>query len=89
MLEKILLSQSECVILGDFNLPNIDWTLQKPTPTPSNKQRQLLSENNITQHVHEITWQKAYLGKRRMNNEDTITEYIVARREAKIIIKQE
>ena len=27
MLEEILLSQHECVIMGDFNLPNIDWTL--------------------------------------------------------------
>ena len=37
MLEEMLLSQHECVIMGDFNLPNIDWTLQKPTPTPDNK----------------------------------------------------
>ena len=29
MVEKILLSQHECVIMGDFNLPNIDWTLQR------------------------------------------------------------
>ena len=34
MLEEILLSQHECVIMGDFNLPNIDWTLPKQTPTP-------------------------------------------------------
>ena len=37
MLEEILLSQHECVIMGDFNLPNIDWTLQRPTPAPGNK----------------------------------------------------
>ena len=32
MLEEILLSQYQCVIMGDFNLPNIDYTLQRPTP---------------------------------------------------------
>ena len=37
MLEKILLSQHECVIMGDSNLPNINWTLQRPTPAPGNK----------------------------------------------------
>ena len=31
MLEEILLSQHECVIMGDFNLSNIDWTLKRPT----------------------------------------------------------
>ena len=37
ILEEILLSQHEWVIMGDFNLPNIDWTLQRPTPAHSNK----------------------------------------------------
>ena len=55
ILEEILLSQHECVIMGDFNLPNIDWTLQRPTPAPGNKLMQLLADNNLTQHVHETT----------------------------------
>ena len=55
MLEEILLSQHECVIMGDFNLPNIDWTLERPTPAPGNKLMQLLADNNLTQHVHETT----------------------------------
>ena len=42
MLEEILLSQHECVIMGDFNFPNIDWTLQRPTPSQGNKLMQLL-----------------------------------------------
>ena len=53
MLEEILLSQHECVIMGDFNLPNIDWPLKRPTPVPGNKLMQLLADNNLTQHVHE------------------------------------
>ena len=55
MMEEILLSQHECVIMGDFNLPNIDWTLQRQTPSPGNKLMQLLADNNLTQHVHETT----------------------------------
>ena len=42
----------------DFNLPNIDWT---PTPAPGNKLMQLLADNNLTQHVHETTWQNNVL----------------------------
>ena len=34
--------------MGDFNLLNIDWTLQRPTPTPGNKLMQLLQI--ITSH---------------------------------------
>ena len=47
MLKEILLSQDECVIMGDFNLPNIDWTLERPTPAPGNKLMQLLADNNL------------------------------------------
>ena len=61
MLEEILLSQHECVIMGDFNLPNIDWTLQRRTPAPGNKQMQLVADNNLTQHVHETTGQNNML----------------------------
>ena len=60
-LEKILLSQHECVIMGDFNFSKIDWTLQRPTPAPGNKLMQLLADNNLTQHVHETTWQSNIL----------------------------
>ena len=61
MLEEVLLSQHECVIMGDFNLPNIDWTLQRPTPSPGNKLMQLLADNNLTQHVHETIRQNNVL----------------------------
>ena len=61
MLEKFLLSQHEFVIMGDFNLPNIDWTLERPTPAPGNKLMQLLADNNLTQHVHETTRQNNIL----------------------------
>ena len=61
LLEEILLSQHECVIMGDFNLPNIDWTLQGPTPAPGNKLMQLLADINLTQHVHETTRQNNIL----------------------------
>ena len=43
--------------MSDYNLPNIDRTLQRPTPAPSNKLMQLLADNNLTQHVHETTRQ--------------------------------
>ena len=61
MLEEILLSQHECVIMRDYNLPNIDWTLQRPTPAPGYKLMQLLTDNNLTQHVHETTRQNNIL----------------------------
>ena len=37
MLEEILLLQHECFIMGDFNLLNKYWTLQRPTPAQGNK----------------------------------------------------
>ena len=60
MLEEILLSQHECVIMGVFNLPNIDWTMERPTPAPSKKLMQLLADYNPT-HVHETTRQNNIL----------------------------
>ena len=54
-LEKDLLTQHKCIIMGDFNLPNIDWTLGRPTPAPGNKLLLLVADNNLTQHVHEPT----------------------------------
>ena len=49
--------------MGDFNLPNIDWPLQRPiiTPAPGNKLMQLLADNNLTQHVHETPRQNNIL----------------------------
>ena len=47
--------------MGDFNLPNIDSTLQRPTPAPNNKLMQLLADNNLAQHVHETTRQNNIL----------------------------
>ena len=47
--------------MGDFNLSNIDWTLEGPTPAPGNKLTQLLANNNLTQHVHETTRQNNIL----------------------------
>ena len=61
MLEEILLSHHECVIMGDFNHPNIDWTLERPTSAPGNKLIQLLADNNLRQHVHETTRQNNIL----------------------------
>ena len=57
MLEEILLSQHECVIMAHFNIPNIDWALQRPTPAPGSNLMQLFADNNLTQHVHETTRQ--------------------------------
>ena len=51
MLEEILLSQHECVIIADFNLPNVDWTLQRPTPPPANK---LMQSHYMIQHIIKI-----------------------------------
>ena len=58
---QILVSQHECVIMGDFNLPNIYKTLERPTPAPGNKLMKLLADNNLTQHVHETTRQNNIL----------------------------
>ena len=51
----------ECIIMGDFNLPNIDWTLGRPTPALGSKWLQLVEDNNLTQHVHEPTRQNNVL----------------------------
>ena len=47
--------------MGDFNLPNIDWTQERPTPAPGNKLMQLLADNYRTQYVHETTRQNNIL----------------------------
>ena len=61
MQEEILLSQHECAIMENFNIPNIDWTLQRPTPAPGNKLMHLLADNHLTQHMHETTRQISIL----------------------------
>ena len=52
ILEEILLTQHDCVIMGDFNLPHIVWSLQQPTPTPGSKLLQFIADNGLSQHVH-------------------------------------
>ena len=54
-LEKILLTQHECVIMGDFNLPHIDWSLEQPTPAPGSKLLQFIADNGLSQHVQKPT----------------------------------
>ena len=43
--------------MGNFNLPNIDWTLLRPTPTAGNKLMQLFADINPPQHGNETTRQ--------------------------------
>ena len=50
-LEEILLTQHECVIMGYFNLPHVDWLLQRPTPAPGSKLLQFIVDNSLSQHV--------------------------------------
>ena len=49
--------------MGDFNLLNIDWKLERPTPAPGNKLIQLHADNNLIQqqHEHETTRQNNIL----------------------------
>ena len=44
---KILLTQRECVIMGDFNLPHIYWSLQQPPPAPGSKLLQFIADNGL------------------------------------------
>ena len=65
-LEEILLSQHECVNMGDFNLPNIDCTLERPTPAPGNKLIQLLADVHMGMRPPGRTkyWIWSYLRKK-------------------------
>ena len=58
-LEEILMTQHECVIMGYFNLPHIDWSLQQPTP--ARKLLQFIADNSLSQHVQEPTRQNNIL----------------------------
>ena len=75
-LEEILLTQHECIIMGDFNLPNIDWILgYPPTPAPGSKVLELVADNNLTQHAHEPTRQNDVLDLV-MTTEEEIVSYV-------------
>ena len=65
------------VIMGDFNLPSIDWTLQRPTPAPGNKLMQLLADNNLTQHVHETIRQNNILDLVISTEEEPVINLII------------
>ena len=52
-LEEILLTQHECVIIYDFNLPHIDCSLQQPTLSPGSKLLQFIADNGLSQHMQE------------------------------------
>jgi hypothetical protein len=53
-IEDILNTPHESIIIGDFNLPAIEWhSLQ--SPQPGYKLIQFIQNNNLTQHVNEPT----------------------------------
>ena len=60
-LEEILLTQHECVIMGDFSLPHIDCSLQQLIPAPGSKLLQFIADNGLSQHVQKPTRQTTYL----------------------------
>ena len=69
MLEEILLSQHEYAIMCDFYLPNIDWTLQRPTPAPGTNLCnffQIITSHNMYMKPagRTIYWTKFYLQKK-------------------------
>ena len=37
--------------MGDFNLPHIDWSLQRPTPAPGSKLLQFITDNGLSQYL--------------------------------------
>ena len=51
-LEEILLTQQECIVMGDFIQPNIYWTLGRPTPATGSKLLQLIAHYKHTQHIN-------------------------------------
>ena len=59
--EEILLTQDECFIMGDFNLPHIHCSLQRQTLAPGSKLLQLIADNGLSQHVQEPTRQNNIL----------------------------
>jgi hypothetical protein len=59
-LEDIVTTNHETVIMGDFNLPNIDWTTLQ-APAPGNKLLNFVNDNNLRQHVLQATRQQNIL----------------------------
>ena len=47
--------------MSDFNIPHIDWSLQRPTPAPGSKLLQFIADNGLSQHAQEPTWQNNIL----------------------------
>ena len=61
ILEEILLTQHECVIMGDFNLSYFDWSIQLQTPAAGSKLLQFIADNGLSQLVKEPTRQNNIL----------------------------
>ena len=47
--------------MRDCNLPHIDWSLQRPTPTPGSKLMQFIAYDGRSHHVQEPTVQNNIL----------------------------
>ena len=76
ILEEIVLTQHECVIMGDFILPHIDSSLQLPTPAPGNKLRQFIENNGVSKHVQEP------------NRQNNILDLVITTEEALLVTLQ-
>ena len=60
-LSDITSSFNNCIILGDFNFPDIDWSVLMGTSHQSNCFCDLVFDCNLTQHVHDPTHVKGHL----------------------------
>ena len=60
-LSDITSSFNNCIILGDFNFPDIDWSVLMGTSHQSNCFCDLVFDCNLTQHVHDPTHVKGNL----------------------------
>ena len=54
-LTEIVSSFTKCIIVGDFNLPDIDWSSLLGTSSLSNYFCEFVFDSNLTQHVTEPT----------------------------------
>ena len=48
-------SSNKCIIVGDFNFPDIDWPTLMGTSIPSNCFCNFVFDSNLTQHISEPT----------------------------------